>query len=433
MITERHSSSLIYYIVIAVVATLLYVPFLGGMHLFDWDEINFAESAREMIVTGDYLTVRINYEPFWEKPPLFMWMQVASMKAFGINEFAARFPNAVCGIITLLFIFYAGEKLYSRKFGLYWVIAYAGSVLPFLYFKSGIIDPWFNLFIFTGLYFFVLFVNAPKASYVHLVLSAFLTGLAILTKGPVAFLILILTVGVYFIMNKYKLRIKLKDVVTYGIVLSLTGGFWFILQIVHGNYTVIVDFINYQIRLFQTGDAGHSGFLMYHFVVLFFGVFPASVIALPAFVKLGAESYFHYDFRRWMLLLFWVVLILFTIVKTKIVHYSSLCYFPLTFLAAFSVYHAMVFKNPWKLITLILIAVIGGLFSLVSILVVFVDSFKGFIINRGIELDVFTMDSLMADGGWKGYELIAGIVLLAGIVLFVKQWWKNAARKVRGK
>jgi len=44
---------------------------LGHVHLFDWDEINFAESAREMISSGDYMRVQINYSPFWEKPPLF--------------------------------------------------------------------------------------------------------------------------------------------------------------------------------------------------------------------------------------------------------------------------------------------------------------------------------------------------------------------------
>ena len=44
---------------------------LGHVHLFDWDEINFAESAREMIETSNYLSVQINYQPFWEKPPVF--------------------------------------------------------------------------------------------------------------------------------------------------------------------------------------------------------------------------------------------------------------------------------------------------------------------------------------------------------------------------
>jgi len=95
---------------ILVAAALLFIPFLGGVHLFDWDEINFAEAAREMIVTGDFLTVQINFQPFWEKPPLFIWMQVLSMKLFGINEFAARFPNAICGIVTLMVLFSIGRK-----------------------------------------------------------------------------------------------------------------------------------------------------------------------------------------------------------------------------------------------------------------------------------------------------------------------------------
>jgi hypothetical protein len=61
-----------------------FIPFIGSSHLFDWDEINFAESAREMILTGNYATVQINYMPFWEKPPLFFWMQVLAMKAFNV-------------------------------------------------------------------------------------------------------------------------------------------------------------------------------------------------------------------------------------------------------------------------------------------------------------------------------------------------------------
>ena len=87
---------------IIVAALLLFVPFLGAVHLFDWDEINFAECAREMLSSGNYLSLQMNYQPFWEKPPLFIWMSALSMKVFGVNEFAARFPNALCGVITLV-------------------------------------------------------------------------------------------------------------------------------------------------------------------------------------------------------------------------------------------------------------------------------------------------------------------------------------------
>ena len=98
------------YIIIALGGSLLFMHSLGSTPLFDWDEINFAESAREMIVSGDYLRVQINFQPFWEKPPLFFWMQVLSMKMFGINEFAARFPNAICGIVTLMVLYSIGKN-----------------------------------------------------------------------------------------------------------------------------------------------------------------------------------------------------------------------------------------------------------------------------------------------------------------------------------
>ena len=98
----------------------------------------------------------------------------------------------------------------------------------------------------------------------------------------------------------------------------------------------MVAFFWRQVAMLTTEDAGHGGFFGYHFVVLLIGCFPASVfaaagIAAPTRVTGDAD---RNDHRRWMVILFWVVLILFSIVKTKIVHYSSLCYFPLTYLAA---------------------------------------------------------------------------------------------------
>src|SRR6516162_6266638 len=111
-------------------SAILFLPFLGSVHLFDWDEINFAEASREMQITHDYSIPQINFQPFWEKPPLFFWMQVISMKIFGVNEFASRFPNAVCGFFTLLILYRLGIKLVSEQFGLIWVLVYVGSLLP---------------------------------------------------------------------------------------------------------------------------------------------------------------------------------------------------------------------------------------------------------------------------------------------------------------
>ncbi|MEO6882637.1 MAG: glycosyltransferase family 39 protein [Bacteroidia bacterium] len=406
---------------------LLFVPFLGSVHLFDWDEINFAECAREMIVTHNYSLVQINFLPFWEKPPLFIWMQVLSMKAFGITAFAARLPDAVCGIITLLLVFNIGEKLYDKTFGLLWALAFAGSFLPHFYFKSGIIDPWFNLFIFCGIYFFILFTNekTKKIFSEKLFFSALFIGLAIMTKGPVGLLIFGLCAVVFWIKNRFQTIATIPQIIFYAAVLLATAGLWFVYLILSGHFQLIKEFIEYQIRLLRTGDAGHSGPFYYHFVVLLIGCFPASILGIRAFKKNSFDTPFQKHFKTGMLILFWVVLILFSIVKTKIIHYSSLCYFPLTFLAAYCGYKIIRNELEWKKWMTKMLLFIASLLGLLLIILPFINTFKSQIIASGIIKDSFANANLEANAHWTGFEFLIGVFFIVGILLSLYAIQKN--------
>lgn len=413
-------------ILLILVGGLLFIPYLGIVHLFDWDEINFAEAAREMIVTGDYLTVQINFQPFWEKPPLFIWMQVLSMKIFGINEFAARFPNAFCGMITLLTLFNIGQKLKDNTFGLLWVLAYAGAVLPFFYFKSGIIDPWFNYFMFLGIYYLIQYsVPLQQKRTYNAILAGIFTGLAVLTKGPVGLLMVLLTAGVYVISVGFKVKVKFADVILFFLFFAIFGGSWFIIQIANGNTQTVIDFISYQIRLFQTRDAGHGGFFGYHFVVLLFGVFPTSVFAISSFQNEKIDDEKHKLYKRWMIILLALVLFVFSLVKTKIVHYSSLAYFPLSFLAVNFVYNSFTNGYKWKNWQNIIIIFSGILISLPVILVSVFDNFKEKIISANVINDEFALANLEAEGGWTGFEFLIGtlflVVIIAAFFVFTKR------------
>jgi 4-amino-4-deoxy-L-arabinose transferase-like glycosyltransferase len=137
-----------HWVFLVIIGSLVFIPFLGNVHLFDWDEINFAESAREMLLTHHFRTVQINFQPFYEKPPFYIWLQTLSMSYFGVNEFAARFPNAIIGIVTMITVYNVGRRYFDKTFGIWWALLFASSILPQLYFKSGIIDPVFNYFIF---------------------------------------------------------------------------------------------------------------------------------------------------------------------------------------------------------------------------------------------------------------------------------------------
>ncbi|NNC95782.1 MAG: glycosyltransferase family 39 protein [Chitinophagales bacterium] len=418
-----------YSAVIAIISALLFIPFLGGVHLFDWDEINFAEISREMLVTGEFSRVSIDFFPFYEKPPLFFWLQAASMKILGINEFAARFPNAICGIISLIFLYNIGRKLHDHRFGILWSLVYAGSVLPFLYFKSGIIDPVFNLFIFSSIYFFLKF--KWERHFRFLITSALLIGLAILTKGPVAILIVSLCIIVFWIFNRFKFPIHLRQLLLFAGVSLVIPGIWFAYESMVYGPSFVQEFIAYQWRLFSTPDAGHSGFPGFHLVVLLIGCFPASIFAIKAFRKLpGEENLDQAEFRQWMKYLFWVVLILFSIVESKIIHYTSLCYFPLTYLAALVLYKLIIGEldfSRWLKAGLIGIA---SLFIVIPMLATYLAIHPEFLISM-VDQDEFALNSLQADVNWTGLEVIPALFLLTLLIAVLLQFKKNRYQAIK--
>ncbi|MBL7954255.1 MAG: glycosyltransferase family 39 protein [Flavobacteriales bacterium] len=408
------------HLIIIAAALVLFVPGLGAVHLFDWDEINFAEIAREMIVTGNWAQPRIDYLPFHEKPPLFIWLQAMSMSLFGIDEFAARLPNALCGALTLVVLFRIGSRLRGNLFGLLWALAYVGSILPHLYFRSGIIDPWFNLFIFLGVDALISLVReerppATGKAQRFAAQAGFFLGLAVMTKGPVGILIPGITAVVFWIGARFTHLISMKSIGSAALVFLLTVGLWALVDLARNGPEFMTGFFWRQVAMLTTEDAGHGGFFGYHFVVLLLGCFPASPFALQELLRpTRSEESLQNEHRRWMVMLFWVVLILFSVVKTKIVHYSSLCYFPLTYLAALQL------ERIWRKQegfgwSRFLVGGIGTVIALVFIAVPFLGMHIE-LIKPLFAKDAFGMANLDAAVHWTGVEALAGALLLAVLI-----------------
>src|SRR5690606_28955853 len=244
-----------------------------------------------------------------------------------VGEFAARFPNAICGMITLVLLYRIGEQKRGRVFGALWVLAYLGSILPNLYFRTAIIDPWFNLFIFLGLHAIITLVQRDPARHPstfnarrdsHAWIAGILLGLAVLTKGPVGALIPALVMAVYWALGRFKPYLKRRRIGLIIMGIAITTLSWAAIDMVRNGPEFIVAFFWRQIALLTSEDAGHGGFIGYHFVVLLIGCFPASVFAVQELLKpTRVEEEDENDHRRWMVILFWVVLILFSLVRTK--------------------------------------------------------------------------------------------------------------------
>lgn len=435
-----------HYILIIILSGILCIPFLGSVHLFDWDEINFAECAREMIVTGNYFQPQIDFQPFWEKPPLFIWCQVLCMKVFGVNEFSARLPNAIIGCVTLLVLFRFGTLLYydssqistkqtqtksiteqdSILFGWFWVIAYGGSFLPHFYFHSGIIDPLFNLLIVLSL---IQLWEADNDSYTKLskaLISGIFCGSAILTKGPVAGVIVYGTWKLFYIIKHRSICLPFRFLFLSLLSVVAICSIWFGVDLLVNGSWFISSFIQYQIRLLTTGDAGHSGPWFYHIPVLLLGCFPASFLALRLLVPSNRNNIFtpnQESFLKLMVILLCFVVLLFSIVQTKIVHYTSLAYYPISYLSALSMLSWSTSKKPtlsFSIFVLFIAVILGS--ALIFFPIILSDIPRLFTFAESIGKPItneFTSALLQTPVQWNGFEWISGIVLIVGTLLSV--------------
>jgi len=406
-------------LVVFVAALLLYVPFLGSVRLFDWDEINFAECAREMILTGDYLHPRIDFLEFHEKPPLFIWMQVVSMKIFGINEFAARFPNALIGAITAVVMVTIGTYVNGRRFGLIWAVLYAGSLLPHFYARSGIIDPLFNLFIALSFWWHVRAVQGRERRWHMNVLSGIAAGLAVLTKGPVGWGLVGLAGLVWWIIERKQRSFPFADFVVMTVMMVGVASLWYGVDLVVNGPRFLGENMAYQVRLLTTGDAGHEQPFWYHPVVVLVGCFPLSIYALGGFRSSSSETTQEQSVRRAMIVLFSVVLVVFSLVKTKIVHYSSMTYFPLAYIAATAIERRLREGRVVSRLQVTGVAILGTVWTALAAAVplLFMNSDK--LLQLPTFRDVFLRSSLQQHVVWTGLEPWSAVWIAVGVVVYI--------------
>jgi len=178
------------HIVIAVLAVLSYALFfygLGSIGLVGPDEPRYAAIAREMLMTGDYITPRLYGMPWFEKPPLMYWLAALGYKLFGIGEAGARFPSALSATVCVFLIYWCGRKLWDRAVGLLAALVVATSIGSFAFARAASMDMLLTTCLTAALVFFLFAYNdaSPRRRMWWCVFYASL-GLGILAKGPIA-------------------------------------------------------------------------------------------------------------------------------------------------------------------------------------------------------------------------------------------------------
>lgn len=170
---------------LTLLIVILFGAFLGTRPLAVPDEARYSEIPREMVVSDDYVTPHINSIKYFEKPPLFYWMQASAIKLFGLSEWAMRLVNACMALFGCLMTYCAARQLYDRKTGWLASTMLATSVLYFAMAHFVTLDMTVSVLLTGCLFSFILGTKKKpgKERNVYMWSMYVFSALATLTKG----------------------------------------------------------------------------------------------------------------------------------------------------------------------------------------------------------------------------------------------------------
>jgi 4-amino-4-deoxy-L-arabinose transferase-like glycosyltransferase len=194
-----------YIFALLAIGISLFVFNLGGRDLWEPDETRYAVIAREMKETGNWILPHLNGEVYAEKPPLSFWLVNLSTFFVGENNaLANRLPSALAGLVILFVTFLIGERFFSLQAGFFSAMVLATCILfPHLS-RWMMLDSLFTLFFLLTLFFFYLGYEKEERRRKYYLLAGLFTGLAILTKGPAAYL----TLPIFLIFAGFRKNVK---------------------------------------------------------------------------------------------------------------------------------------------------------------------------------------------------------------------------------
>ena len=165
---------------------------LGLFPLQDTSEARYGEMVRLMVETNDWITPYFDYDvPFWGKPPLFIWMSALSMKVFGVNEFAVRFPALLCGILVMGLCWQLAQFQLGRIQAKLAVLILVSTAMFLVLSGTVLADPVMLLSITLIMTGFWIGWHSPDQREKRLWQYLFFAGcgIALLSKGPVVLVI----------------------------------------------------------------------------------------------------------------------------------------------------------------------------------------------------------------------------------------------------
>lgn len=304
----------------AVLAAAVVLTFyrLGAGTLWDQDETKYAQVAREILQTGDPITLHVNGAPWYVHPPLYMWLVAGTGRLFGFSTWTVRFWSGVFSVVAVYATMLLGRALFNARTGVL-----AGAVLAVTFHflvqsRLAVFDTVLVAFMLLAVYSAVRgYQMGRRADYLRFFVFA---GLATLTKGPIGLVLPALVVAVFVTVRGAWSRRREVPWALGLSVYALIGLSWYAAEtLLHGGTFVRAVLGYYGVGRFFGVVENQAGPWYYYTPILMIGGFPWTAFW-------PAAAVWHWRRRREdgsLFVLLWcgIVVAFYSLAQTKLPNY----------------------------------------------------------------------------------------------------------------
>lgn len=289
--TQRKSA--FYIFALALLCAVVFGYGVGWLPLVGPDEPRYAEVAREMYESGDWITPHLGGINWFEKPALLYWLVAASYKLCGISELTTRLSIVLLATAGVFLLYFFGMQVRGPRYGYLSAMVLATMGLWVGFARGATFDLPLAVTIELGLLSFFYWDNnliTAKRSDLGWWLCAFALGLAILAKGLVGMIIPGAIIGLYLILTRPPSSLPLKPrLLIFGALIFLaTASTWYLpMFLKHGREFINEFFIAHHFQRYLTDQYRHPQPVYFFFFVVLAGSFPWAAYLIATGIKDG--------------------------------------------------------------------------------------------------------------------------------------------------
>ncbi|HEV8537543.1 MAG TPA: glycosyltransferase family 39 protein [Bacteroidota bacterium] len=374
-------------------ATIIFSK-LGGHGLANYDDCFYAQKAKEILETGDWLTMHFNRQPAWENPPFFIWMIALSYRIFGVGEFAAKFPSAFFGLATILLVYHIAGKLYNAWTAFFSSLVLSTTFIFTRYARHAMMDVTLSFFVCLALYAASLALEKDRR---YFLLWGASIGICILIKSVLGFVPLVITVFHFLLTGRRNVLVD--RFFLLGSLIMLAGCSWYIDQYVKFGRQFFDGHFGWVIytRAFGLGTQAWYDHLSYLVDLLTYywpwlPLFIAGVVMLTSNALKGDKNS--------VLLVLWAVLpiMVLSLVQSRVLWYIMPVFPAAAIICGWTL--DAIFREQWKILAakICLVLTVGAFIAL---------NFTPVQVESDRELDVREIAPYVRHFSHKGARLIA--------------------------